>query len=47
MAEITEPTDWTLKFFIPFAVLEPYTGPIVDLAGKIWRGNFYKCADET
>lgn len=47
--EITAPVTWTLGFFIPFAILEKYVGPIVPatLAGTSWRANFYKCADNT
>lgn len=45
--EITEPLDWAVQFFIPFAVLEKWTGPLGDVRGQHWRGNFYKCADET
>jgi len=45
--EITEPTVWTLCFSIPSVLLEHYAGPIGSPAGQCWRGNFYKCADET
>jgi len=47
--EITAPTEWTLGFAIPFALMEKYCGPIspAALSGSRWRGNFYKCADET
>ncbi len=44
--EITEPVSWNLKFFIPFALFENYVGPIGDVCGQQWRGNFYKCGDE-
>jgi len=44
--EITEATDWTLEFQIPVHLLEHYVGPIGDLAGQTWRGNFFKCAEE-
>ena len=43
--EVAEPTVWLLEFFIPFSLLEKYTGPID--TGREWRANFYKCGDET
>jgi hypothetical protein len=45
--ERTEPVTWTLRFFIPFALFEPYTGRLEPAAGRRWRGNFFKCAEET
>ncbi len=45
--EITEPVTWTLQFFIPFALFEKLLGPLGEIAGQTWRGNFYKCGDET
>jgi hypothetical protein len=45
--EIEEPLVWSLRFFIPFAILEPYVGPLGPFAGQTWRGNFFKCADES
>ena len=44
--EIAEPVVWTLSFFIPFALFEHYVGPLGDLPGQVWRGNFFKCAEE-
>lgn len=44
--EITEAVTWTLEFFIPFALLEKYVGPLGAVAGQTWRGNFFKCAEE-
>jgi len=44
--ELTEPTDWTLQFFIPFGVLENYVGALGERRGQTWRGNFFKCAEE-
>jgi hypothetical protein len=44
--EITEPVAWTLSFFIPFTLFEHYVGPLGALAGQVWRGNFFKCAEE-
>lgn len=45
--EIKEPLSWSLSVKIPFAVMEPFTGPLPCNSGTTWRGNFYKCADET
>lgn len=44
--EITRPMNWTLEFQIPLLLLEEYVGPLGQLAGQIWRGNFFKCAEE-
>jgi len=43
--EVTKPLTWTLQFFIPFALLEKYVGPLGDLPGQEWRANFNKCAE--
>lgn len=43
--EMTEPTTWQIEYFIPFALLEAYVGPLGDVAGQAWRANFYKCAE--
>ena len=45
--EIKDPTVWTLRFFIPFSSFEHYLGRVGDIPGQMWRGNFYKCADES
>jgi hypothetical protein len=44
--ELQEPVVWTLAFCIPFALFEPYIGTLGPISGQVWRGNFYKCADE-
>lgn len=36
--------DWSLRYRIPFALFEHYAGPLTETA---WRGNLYKCGDET
>jgi len=36
--------DWTLRCRIPFALFEHYTGGTLE---KEWRGNVYKCGDNT
>ncbi len=45
--EITGPIDWTVEYAIPRALLETYAGPLGPFAGSEWRGNFYKCAEDT
>ena len=45
--EITEPVTWTLDAAIPLTLFEHYAGPLRPLSGQAWRGNFYKCGDET
>jgi hypothetical protein len=45
--EITETVLWQLNFFLPLAVLEEYVGTLGNVRGQEWRGNFYKCADES
>ena len=44
--EISEPTLWTLQFFIPFSLFEPFAGKLGHIFGQVWRGNFFKCAEE-
>lgn len=44
--EIAEPIDWTLRFFVPFAIFEPFVGSISPLADTTWHGNFFKCAED-
>lgn len=44
--EITRPVVWQLRFFIPFTLLEQYVGPLGELNGQTWRGNFFKCAED-
>jgi hypothetical protein len=45
--EITEAIRWQVNFSVPFAVLEEYVGKLGEVRGQVWRGNFYKCADES
>jgi hypothetical protein len=44
--EITDPVVWTLRFFIPFSLFEHYLGPLGAVTGQVWRGNFFKCAED-
>ncbi len=45
--EITNKQIWFLEFSIPFAVLAKYAGHLGEICGQTWRGNFYKCGNET
>jgi len=45
--EIAEPVEWWLEYFVPNALLERYVGPLEPPAQRRWRGNFYKCGDDT
>ncbi len=45
--EITEPTTWSVAYRVPVALFEAFVGPLGKLAGQTWRGNFYKCGDQT
>lgn len=45
--EITDPVEWVLEYFIPFALFEKYVGDLGPAADRAWRANFYKCADES
>lgn len=42
--EITGPKEWSLSFFIPYKIMELYSGSKVELK-EGWECNFYKCAD--
>jgi hypothetical protein len=44
--ELAEPVLWTLEFFIPFDLFERFVGPLGELSGQTWRGNFFKCVEE-
>lgn len=45
--EIEEEVVWFLEFFIPFSVLERYSGPFGNPAGLTWTANLHKCGDDT
>ena len=45
--EIAEPVEWTVRYFVPNEVFEAYVGPLGAPKDRAWRGNFYKCADES
>jgi len=44
VVEPEQALDWTLRYRLPWALLERYTGPFTD---NSWRGNFYKCGNAT
>lgn len=46
-SEIVGPLNWFLQVRIPLELIEIYTSPLGDLTGQTWRGNFYKCADDS
>ncbi len=45
--EITEPIAWWVEVSWPFEVFEAYVGPLRPLGRTAWRGNCFKCGDET
>ena len=45
--EIPVPLEWCVEYFVPNALLERYVGPLGPPEQRRWRGNFYKCGDET
>ena len=45
--EITEPVNWRLQLAIPFALMAAHAKVPDRPPGTGWRGNLYKCGDET
>jgi hypothetical protein len=45
--ELPGPTTWWVEVAWPRAAMEPYCGPLGRLSGQRWRGNLFKCGDET
>ncbi len=45
--EITSRLDWRIGCAIPFSIFEQYLGPLDFRKDRPWRGNFYKCGDQT
>jgi hypothetical protein len=45
--EITEPAEWIIQSRLPFAILSKYTSVSMPEPGTTWKGNFYKCGDNT
>jgi hypothetical protein len=44
--ELADPITWAVQFFIPFEMLEKFVGPLGQVGGQVWRGNFFKCAED-
>ena len=45
--EIESEVTWSLEFAVPFTVLERYAGSLGKVNGQEWRGNMYKCGNNT
>ena len=45
--ELTDPTDWSVEYHVPWSLFEKYFDVAPPEPGLIWRGNFYKCGDRT
>lgn len=46
--EITEPTTWGIEYHVPLELFNKYTQKdVTPASGTVWRGNVYKCADQT
>ena len=43
--EIEDHVTWIVEYSVPFALFEEVIGPLGDVAGQEWRGNFFKCAE--
>jgi hypothetical protein len=45
--EIQEPTEWLVRYRVPYATIAAWTPVARPAAGAVWRANLYKCADDT
>lgn len=45
--EKQEPVTWIIEYRIPLDILEKYCDCVRPGPGVVWKGNFYKCADNT
>lgn len=45
--EIEQPLTWELGGTFPLELFEAFVGAMGEPAGQEWRGNFYKCGDQT
>jgi hypothetical protein len=45
--EIRKTVTWSVAYSLPFSLLERYCPVIRPARHVLWRGNFYKCADNT
>lgn len=47
MPEIVDDVEWRVALRIPFTVMERFVGAVDRSPTAMWRGNFFKCGDET
>lgn len=45
--EMSTPVEWIVEYTLPLSLFEAYLGPLTIQVGTVWKGNFYKCADQT
>jgi hypothetical protein len=45
--EIVTPITWTVELVLPYEAITPYANFDKPAPGVLWRGNFYKCADDS
>jgi len=45
--ELNSPLEWVLEYNLPFSLFESYLGELHPAEGMRWRGNFFKCGDDT
>jgi len=43
--EIEDHVTWVVEYSVPFTLFEEVIGPLGDVAGQEWSGNFFKCAE--
>ena len=46
-SELPEPVTWTIEYRLPFALLQKYCDVEAPAPGVVWKGNFYKIADDS
>jgi hypothetical protein len=45
--EIPDAIEWSIAYAIPMSLLERIGGPFAPIEARVWRANFFKCADAT
>jgi hypothetical protein len=45
--EMESPTEWSVEYFVPNELFEAHVGELEPPQNRRWRGNFYKCADDS
>lgn len=45
--EVKTRLSWNLSLFIPWTLFKKYVGDVSPSKNPSWRGNFFKCGDET